>query len=67
MARCIFAREAFAPTPSLPKQGDLRKIEPIRVGDRGLLGWEGPHQGGSGSYPLRQRTTTSAVLFLKCS
>jgi len=67
MACCIFAGEAFAPTPSLPKRGDLRKIEPIRVGDQGTLGWEGPRQSGSGFEPFRQRTMTSAVLFLKCS
>ncbi len=68
MARCIFARFNFTPTPSSPKRGDLRKIKPIRVGDQGTLGWEGPSQSGSGSEPFRQRTTTSAVLFFKkCS
>lgn len=67
MARGIFAGEALAPTPSFPKQGECRKIEPLRVGDRGSLGWEESRLGRSGSNPLRQRTTTSAVLFLKCS
>lgn len=68
MARGILAWEALAPTPSWPKRGDLRKIEPLRVGDRGTLGWEGPRQNGSSSDPFCQRTTTSAVLFFKkCS
>lgn len=67
MARSIFAQEVFAPTPSLPKRGELRKIDPIRVGDRGTGGWAVPGQGASGSNPFCQRITTSAVLFLKCS
>ncbi len=67
MAGCIFVREAFAPTPSLPKPGDFRTIEPFRVCNRGVLGWEGTRQGGLGSLPLGQRTMISAVLSLKCS
>ena len=67
MARYIFAIEAFAPTPSLPKRGDVRKVELIKVGDRGTLGSQGPRQTGSGSTPWGQDTTPSAVLFLKCS
>lgn len=65
MARGILAWEALAPTPSWPKRGDLRKIEPLRVGDRGTLGWKEPREGGSSSNPFRQPTTTSAVLFFK--
>ncbi|WP_254567061.1 hypothetical protein [Oscillatoria sp. HE19RPO] len=65
MARCILAWFNFTPTPSWPKRGDLRKIEPLRVGDRGTLGWEEPRQGGSSSNPFGQPTTTSAVLFFK--
>jgi hypothetical protein len=67
MALSLFARFNFTPTPSWLKRGELRTIEPIGVGDRRTLGWEKARQGGSGSDPFRQRTTTSAVLFLKCS
>lgn len=67
MARCIFARFNFTPTPSLPKRGDLRTIEPIRVGDRRTLGWEEARQGVQVPIPSVNAPRHLPFYFLKCS